>query len=257
MQRYAAEMGEQIGERAMLVEYGSGSSTKTRILLDHLPHAVAYVPVDISREHLFEVSRQLQQDYPGIEVLPIAADFTSPFRLPNPQTRPEHTTVYFPGSTIGNFKSRQAERLLRSVAVLSSPCGGLLIGIDLEKEVRTLELAYDDPAGVTAQFNLNLLHRMRNELGAEIDIGSFEHVARYNRPYSRIDIFIRSICDQTIVIDDEVVHCGAGELIHTEYSHKYTIARFAKLAARAGLALRGSWTDARQYFAVLNFVVEL
>ena len=239
----------------MLVEYGSGSSIKTRLLLDHLPEPVAYVPVDISRKHLLKVSAELQQDYPSIEVLPVAADFTTNFELPQPEKDYTHAAVYFPGSTIGNFQRHEAVQLLKSIAELCGRGGGLLIGIDLDKDPRVLELAYNDPAGITAAFNLNLLHRMRRELDATIDVRGFEHVALYNQDPTRIEIFLRCLGNQVIEIDGHSFEFSDEELIHTEYSHKYTIEGFAEIAAGVGLTLRRSWTDEKGYFAVLHFAV--
>ncbi len=253
--RYASEMGEQIGEGVMLIEYGSGSSSKTRLLLEHLPDPAAYVPVDISRKHLLGTAAALQRDYPHIEILPVAVDFTTEFDLPEPEGQYTHAAVYFPGSTIGNFSKPQAVELLASIARLCGRGGGLLIGIDLDKDPSILENAYDDDAGITAQFNLNLLHRIRDELGATIDVDQFDHVARYDQEHSRIEIFLRSLCDQTVVLDEIAFEFAEGELIHTEYSHKYTIEDFAQLAASAGLTLRKSWTDERGYFAVLHLAV--
>lgn len=256
MERHAAEMGQQIGEGVMLVEYGSGSSIKTRLLLDHLPDPVAYVPVDISRTHLSLVAAELQGDYPHLEVLPVAADFTTEFLLPTPERAFTHSAVYFPGSTIGNFEPREAERLLKSVASLCGRGGGLLIGIDLDKDPDTLKLAYDDPIGTTAEFNLNLLHRMQKELDATVDLDGFEHVAEYDSQKRRVELFLGSINDQEIVIEGESFEFSSGDRIHTEYSHKYTIEGFASLAAGAGLTLRRSWTDDLDYFAVLHFAVD-
>lgn len=255
MQRYASEMGQQIGEGVRLVEYGSGSSIKTRLLLDQLPSPVAYVPVDISREHLLDVADQLQDDYRAIEIRPVVADFTRPFDVPAPSELPTHTAVYFPGSTIGNFEECEAVSLLENIALLCGVGGGLLVGVDLEKEKAILELAYDDPAGVTADFNLNLLQRLKNELDADIDLDGFEHHAFYNEKLARIEIYIRSVKDQTVQIEGDVFSFVEGELIHTEYSHKYTVERFTSMAQRAGFDLRKSWTDDREYFAVLHLVV--
>jgi len=255
MQQYAREMGECLGEGVMLVEFGSGSSIKTRYLLDQLIEPVAYVPVDISREHLHESAGQIADDYPRIEVLPVCADFTKPFALPNPKTRPSHDAVYFPGSTIGNFQPSQAKLLLESIAHMCGEQGGLLIGVDLRKDPGVLERAYNDDQGFTAAFNLNLLHRMRKELGAKVDVDSFEHHAFYNEKEGRIEIYLRSRIDQTIRLDGQTVQMEAGELIHTEYSHKYTIEGFAKMAKEVGWTLRRWWTDENDYFAVLHLVV--
>ncbi|QDV45046.1 Histidine-specific methyltransferase EgtD [Stieleria neptunia] len=255
MNRYASEMGTQIDSGAMLVEYGSGSSIKTRILLDHLIDPVAYVPVDISHRHLQRVAERLRVDYPHLEILPVTADFTRPFSLPHSREPATHCAVYFPGSTIGNFEPAEAERLLRSISERCGSGGGLLIGIDLVKDVETLERAYNDDAGVTAAFNLNLLRRIRDELDADIDVQAFEHVAFYNHQASRIEIYIRSLKQQTIRIGETSFELDAGELIHTEYSHKYTIEGFSALAARAGLELHRSWTDDERLFAVLHLVV--
>ncbi|QDU77110.1 Histidine-specific methyltransferase EgtD [Bremerella volcania] len=255
MQRYAGEMGKCLGEGVMLVEFGSGSSIKTRYLLDHLIDPVAYVPVDISREHLRASAGQISGDYPNIKVHPVCADFTKPFSLPNPKRRPSHDAVYFPGSTIGNFQPSQAKQLLASIAHMCGEQGGLLIGIDLRKDREILERAYNDDQGITAEFNLNLLHRMRKELGATLDVNAFEHHAFYNAEKGRIEIYLRSQIDQTIRLDGQTVHVEAGELIHTEYSHKYTIDGFAQMAADVGWTLRRWWTDENDYFAVLHLVV--
>jgi dimethylhistidine N-methyltransferase len=256
MDRNAAEMGEQIGPGAMLVEYGSGSSVKTRALLDHLPEPVAYVPVDISHRHLHATAESLRSDYSEFEILPVTADFTQPFSLPESENEPTHVAVYFPGSTIGNFEPPRAIEVLRSIANLCGPGGGLLIGVDLVKPAEVLERAYDDRQGVTAEFNLNLLRRLRDELGADLDLDGFEHHVVFNHSKSRIEIYIRSNRDQHIEIDGRRFRCSEGELLHTEYSHKYTVERFAEMAAEAGLSLHKHWTDDRNYFAVCHFVVE-
>ena len=255
MQRYAREMGDCLGSGVRLVELGSGSSIKTRTLLNHLIDPVAYVPVDISREHLLASADQISHEYPQIEILPVCADFTKPFTLPDPKAKPSHSAVYFPGSTIGNFQPSAAKHLLHSMARMCGRQGGLLIGIDLQKEREILERAYNDDEGITAEFNLNLLHRMRKELGARLDVAAFEHHAFYNERQGRIEIYLRSRVDQTIRLDGQLVRLEEGELIHTEYSHKYTIDGFAQMAAEVGWTLRRSWTDARNYFAVLHLIV--
>jgi dimethylhistidine N-methyltransferase len=255
MQRCAREMGEQIGPGVMLVEYGSGSSIKTRILLDHLIDPVAYCPVDISRDHLLATARGLAADYPDIEILPVCADFTRPFVLPVPARRPTHAAVYFPGSTIGNFEPAEAKQLLAQIAPLCGEGGGLLIGIDLQKDTRIIEAAYNDREGVTDQFNRNILQRINRELGGDFAVEQFQHSAKYETKQQRVSISLVSRQDQTITIRDRSFRVRANEAIHTEYSHKYTIDGFAELAGQVGLELHRSWTDARQFFGVLHLVV--
>jgi dimethylhistidine N-methyltransferase len=251
MKEFSAEMCEQIGPGVMLVEYGSGSSTKTRLLLDHLPDPVAYVPVDISREHLHRSADALSQAFPHIEVLPVCADFTKEFRLPESTREPTHNAVYFPGSTIGNFTPTAAREILANIATLCGTGGGLLIGIDLQKDVAIIESAYNDGQGVTAEFNLNLLGRINRELNGDIEVDQFEHHAAYNAELGRVEISVVSQCQQTMTVGDRSFELAAGEAIRTECSHKYTIEGFAELASAVGLTLRRYWTDRRRRFAVL------
>jgi dimethylhistidine N-methyltransferase len=255
MDRYAAEMGQQIDAGARLVEYGSGSSIKTRILLDALPDPVAYVPVDISGEHLYQTAESLREDYPEIEILPVSADFTKRFSLPDPVQEPTHTAVYFPGSTIGNFKPDGVTHLLEGIAQMCGSGGGLLIGIDLQKDPSIIEAAYNDHLGVTAAFNLNLLHRINRELDADFAVDQFDHEAIYNPQKGRIEIYLVSRVDQDVTIQGHDFHFVAGERVHTEDSHKYTIDGFAAMALESDLELHRAWTDDNAYFAVLHLVV--
>lgn len=255
MEENAREIAAQVGKGVMLVEYGSGSSVKTRTLLDVLPEPAAYVPVDISRKHLQHTSHELARRYPSLEVLPVCADFTTEFDLPIPQCEPTHCAVYFPGSTIGNFGPQETDRLLSRIATLCGTGGGLVIGIDLQKDREVLEAAYNDSKGVTAEFNLNLLRRINDELDSDICLEQFRHVATYNAAMGRIEMFLQSLCDQTITLAGTTIGFESGELVCTEHSHKYTIDGFAGTAAKAGLALRKKWTDKEQRFAVLHFVV--
>jgi dimethylhistidine N-methyltransferase len=256
MHEFAGEMGAQIGGQVRLVEYGSGSSVKTRYLLDALPQPVAYVPVDISGEHLQQTAEELAADYPRIEILPVCADFTEPFELPLPARAATHTAVYFPGSTIGNFMPDRAAELLRRITMLCGRGGGLLIGIDLKKDIAQIEAAYDDALGVTAQFNLNLLRRINRELGGNVDLDQFQHRAVYNAELGRVEIDLVSRCRQSVTVAGEAFEFQRGEAIRTEYSHKYAIEEFAAIAATAGLYLHHQWTDARKNVAVLHLVVE-
>jgi dimethylhistidine N-methyltransferase len=256
MRRHTPEMADQIGPGAVLVEYGSGSSIKTRLLLKHLSNPAAYVPVDISRKHLSQTATRLGTSFPHIEVLPVCADFTEPFELPVSREKPTHSAVYFPGSTIGNYSPDGACALLGKIAPLCGTGGGLLIGIDLQKDVETIEAAYNDKRGVTADFNLNLLKRINRELGGNFDLSNFKHRARYNQELDRVEIFLVSQADQVVSLNGEPFQFNEREAICTEYSHKYTIDGFAVMAADVGLKLRRVWTGERAFFGVLHFTID-
>lgn len=251
LRQHAAEIAEAIGPRAMIIEPGSGSSVKTQILLDRSIDPCAYVPVDISREHLCDTAEALSQRYPKLPVLPVSADFTMPFDLPKPPRTPRRRVVFFPGSTIGNFSSDGALELLRQMAELCGRDGVLIIGIDLKKDPRVLEAAYDDGEGVTAQFNLNILWRINRELEADFDLEQFEHLAKYNAAKGRVEIFLVSRREQCVTIGDQEFEFAEGELICTEHSHKYNVEEFAEMAQAAGFELSDQWSDTRRYFAVL------
>lgn len=256
MEAHVAEMGAQIGSGVMLVEFGSGSSTKTRILLDHLEAPVAYVPLDISEEHLLKTATALRKSYPDLEILPVVADFTERFELPVSSRARTHAAVYFPGSTIGNFTPPESHQILGTIAGILGEHGGLLIGIDLQKDPGVIEAAYNDAQGITGEFNLNLLVRANRELGANFEIERFAHQAVYNEAMGRVELFLVSRDHQTVTLDSREFEFRAGELILTEYSHKYTVAGFAGLAAEAGFSLHKSWTDRERLFAVLYLVLE-
>ena len=250
MDAHAEAMAQTLGPRACLVEYGSGSSLKTRILLDHLDDLAAYVPVDISKEHLVESANDLATDYPPLAVQPVCADYTTAFALPEPPVPAARTVGYYPGSTIGNFRRHDARAFLTHVAETVGPDGGLLIGVDLRKDVDVLTAAYDDAEGVTAAFNLNLLRRMNRELNATFDPDTFEHYAVWNETRGCVESHLRSTVAQTVTVAGESVSFEAGETLHTEDSHKYTLDGFAALAAEAGFEVDTVWTDERSYFSV-------
>jgi dimethylhistidine N-methyltransferase len=250
LQQHAGEMADLLGSDCALVEYGSGSGRKTRLLLDHLKDAHSYVPVDISREHLNRTAAQIARDYPHIAVTPLCADFARPFALPWAVRDASRRAVYFSGSTIGNFLPDEATRLLAHVAELVGPGGGLLIGVDLKKERHILEPAYDDARGVTAAFNLNLLARINRELGADFALKRFRHRAFYNEADGRIEMHLVSLAEQTVRLAGHCFALAEGETICTEYSHKYNLAGFRTLAAAAKLEVRRVWTDAEGLFSV-------
>ena len=250
MRQHAESMAEAIGPRVRLVEYGSGSSLKTRILLDHLDDLASYVPVDISKEHLAESANELAAEYPSIPIQPVCADYTTDFDLPEPPFPPARTVGYYPGSTIGNFRRGEARRFLGLIADLVGPEGGLLIGVDLKKDIDVMTAAYDDSEGVTAAFNKNLLRRMNRELDATFDLDAFEHDVRWNEERGCIESHLRSTKNQTVTVAGERFSFEKGETIHTEDSHKYTLDGFAELAGETGFQVDTVWTDEREYFSV-------
>jgi dimethylhistidine N-methyltransferase len=250
MQDNIGEIADLIGEQASLIEFGSGSSTKIRVLLDHLKSLAVYVPVDISEEHLVAAAENLKADYPDLEILPVVADFMQPFDLPSPTIMPVKNVVFFPGSTIGNFPEDAALDLLKVMYHEAGAGGALLIGVDLQKDPVILEAAYNDSQGVTAEFNLNMLRHINREYGANFDLDAFEHRAEYNQEQGRIEIRLDSTSDQLIQLGDEEIEIAAGEAILTEYSHKYTLEGFAALAREAGFRVRRAWTDRNRLFSV-------
>ncbi len=250
MERSVGEMSAWMGPQTRLIEFGSGNSVKTRILLDSLDQLAVYMPVDISRSHLGSVSSQLAVDYPGIEVVPLAADYLSAFTLPVASAPFRRTIAYFPGSTVGNMNDAEAESFLKKIGDLVGEDGALLMGMDLVKDPVILEAAYDDRAGVTAKFNLNLLERMRRQLGAQVVSANFSHFVLYNSTLERIEMYVRSNCQQTIIVGDHVFSVKKDELIHTENCHKYSPEKALGLAARGGFSVRKMWYDSNQYFSV-------
>lgn len=248
--RFAAEMAACIGDGALLLEPGSGSSGKTRLLLDALPRLAAYVPVDISRTHLMEAAQAVAAAYPRVEVLPVCADFTQPFALPRPRRPPARVVTFFPGSTLGNFDPPDAVRLLELMRSTAGPDGGLLLGFDLVKDSAILERAYNDAAGVTAAFNLNLLVRLNRELGADFEPAGFRHEAVWVAARNRIEMRLVSVREQLVRIGGESVRFTAGERLVTEHCHKYTSESFASQTRAAGWTARRAWTDARSYFSL-------
>lgn len=254
MQDNIGEIASLVGKQASLIEFGSGSSLKTRVLLDHLDELAAYVPVDISEDHLLESAKQIREEFPGLDVLPVVADFTQPFQLPDPKVMPVRNIVYFPGSTIGNFTHDEAEDLLRVMHGEAGAGGALLIGVDLQKDPAIIERAYNDSAGVTAEFNRNMLRHLNREFGADFDVDAFTHSAEYNKEKGRIEIRLVSERDQQFRLGDEAFSIGEDEAILTEYSHKYTLEGFAAMAGTAGFRVARVWMDAERLFSVQYLV---
>ena len=250
MREHVDDMAALIGAQASLIEYGSGSSLKTRILLEHLDDLAAYVPVDISEEHLYASAQKIRGEFPDLAVHPVVADFTRPFELPTPAIMPVKNVVYFPGSTIGNFEYADAMELLRVMFGEAGAGGALLIGLDLQKDPAIIDRAYNDAKGVTAEFNLNMLRHLNREHGANFDLDAFEHRAEYDEEQGRVVLELVSQKEQTVEIGDTEIEIADGEAILTEYSHKYTLDGFARMAHDAGFEVLEVWTDPDELFSV-------
>jgi L-histidine N-alpha-methyltransferase len=250
MQMHIDEIVGLVGPQASLIEFGSGSSQKTRMLLEKFDRLAAYVPVDISRDHLLSAAESLATDFPTVEVWPVLADFTQPFQLPNPRVMPLRNIVYFPGSTIGNFSPKKAHSLLQVMHVEAGKDGALLIGVDLQKDTAIIERAYNDEAGVTAEFNLNMLSRINQEFGANFNLNLFKHSAIYNEKYDRVELNLISECEQIVRIGGQSFHFDKGEALLTEHSHKYTLEKFCDMADSAGFVVHKVWTDPEQLFSI-------
>ena len=250
MRRHLPEMARHVGPCPNVIEFGIGSGLKTRLLLEALDQPTAFVPVDISEEHLAETVRDLQAVFPDIEMLPVATDFTRPFPVPASSRPSDRNLVYFPGSTIGNFEPGQAIDLLRVMHDQAGPGGCLLIGADLQKDPAVLERAYNDSSGITAQFNLNMLRRLNREYGADFDEGVFRHQAVYNADDGRIEMHLVSLRDQQVTIAGRRFALARGETICTEYSYKYTLPGFAEMARQAGFTVKKVWTDEKGWFSL-------
>ena len=239
-----------LGERCLLIEYGSGSSLKTRVLLDHKRDLAGYVPIDISRGHLLQSAASLRERYPLLAVLPVCADYTGDYQLPAPEGAVGRRVVFFPGSTIGNLEPAEASSFLKHIARICGRGGGILIGVDLHKDARTIELAYDDPGGISAAFALNLLERMNRELGSDFDLKRFGYDSSYDEVEQRVVMAVESLEDQVVRLGGQEIELEEGERIRTEYSYKFTLDGFRKLAAEADLEVERVWTDPQNLFSV-------
>ena len=253
MQDNIDEMAAVLGTDVLLIEYGSGNSTKTRLLLNHLDKLVAYVPVDISRQYLLKAAEGIRADYPRMEVLPVCADYTEEFDLPRIR-RCYQRVVYFPGSTIGNFAPYEAQRFLKHIAAVVDEDGGLLIGVDLKKDAAILNRAYNDAEGLTAVFNLNLLERINRELKADFKHQHFAHRAFYNETEGRVEMHLISLKKQKVHLNGSVISFKQDESIWTESSYKYSLDEFAQLAAEAGFETRCVWVDNNKWFSIQYLV---
>jgi dimethylhistidine N-methyltransferase len=255
LDRNRAEIASHLGPNIELIGLGTGAGTKTRILIEALETPAVYIPVDISEKQLRESTANFRKIFPDLEILPVCADYLQPVVLPSPHHKPARNVVYFPGSTIGNFEPDEAVQFLRRVANVCRENGGLLIGADLKKAGDVLEAAYNDRAGVTAQFNLNLLERVNRELGADFDLDQWRHRAIYNSDAGRIEMYLISESDQFVHLDEQRFHFRRAEKIVTEFSYKYSPEEFSALAGKAEFEFAQMWTDDARLFGVFYFVV--
>lgn len=248
--RVLPQIAAHAGPRVRVVEYGSGSGRKTRLLLQALEDVVAYTPVEISRTALLDSVRALAVDFPAIEMLPVCADFTALPALPPPRRAARRTLLFFPGSTLGNFTEAAAVSILHGMRQAMGPDGLALIGIDLDKDPALIEAAYNDAAGVTADFTLNLLVRLNREIGSDFDLAGFAHRARYVVPWRRIETSLVSRRAQVVHVAGQAFAFARDEAMHVEYSHKYDDAQFAAMAAAAGLRVAAAWDAPARMFGL-------
>lgn len=250
MREHAADMAGCLGPDSVLIEFGSGSSRKTRVLIEAL-RPFAYVPIDIAAGAVQESGHALAASYPDMQVVAVCADYSRPFVLPDiAAAGARRRAIYFPGSTIGNFTVPEATAFLRQALALAQPGGAMLVGVDLKKDHALLNAAYDDAKGVTAEFNLNLLARMNRELAADFDVHRFRHRAFYEPELGRIEMHLESLCHQRVMVDGRAFEFDAGETIHTENSYKYSVDEFRALAREAGFEPARCWTDPAHLFSV-------
>lgn len=245
---HAAEIADNIGKECLFIELGSGSSQKVRLLLDAL-RPCAYMPLDISKDHLLRAAQAVADDYPWLAVHAACCDFSRTFELPYCPPGVQRV-AFFPGSSLGNFEPLDALVLLRRIAKMVGPKGGLLIGLDLKKDPNILHAAYNDAQGVTAQFNLNLLARINRELHANFQLHQFEHRAFYNDVLGRVEMHLVSACHQQVTVGRYRFFFKEGESVHTENSYKYQSCEFQNLANRAGFNAVALWTDPQELFSV-------
>ncbi len=251
LERALPEIAAFAGPDARVVELGSGSGRKTRLLLRALDRPAAYTPVDISRAQLAELAVELAAEFPDLQVSPVAADYTRDFHLPPRLARHGRTLAFFPGSTIGNFEPDQALDFLRRTRAIVGDDGAFLVGVDFVKDIRTLERAYNDPEGVTAAFNLNMLTHVNRILGTDFHVARFRHAAIFDARASRIEMRLISFYAQLVRVPGEApIFFRPGEHIVTEHSYKYEPSAFTALAARAGFRVQRLWTDPRQWFGL-------
>lgn len=255
-EKYKEEIRELVGRNALVIEYGSGGSQKIRLLLNMLDKPLAYMPIDISKDYLFADAKELSKDYPDLEIIAVCADYTKALKLPEVDVNFAKKVVFFPGSTIGNLDHKDAEKLLINTSNMLNQGDGLLIGVDLKKDIKILNAAYNDKKGITAEFNLNLLVRINSNLNANFDLSNFSHKAFYNEKDGCIEMHILSLKNQVVNIDNIEIKIEEKENIHTENSYKYEIKEFQDLAKKANFVPTKVWTDPSKLFSVHYLLVK-
>jgi dimethylhistidine N-methyltransferase len=254
LKNHAEEMAGWLGEKVILIEPGCGNCRKVQFLLENLVAPLAYVALDISGDFLKKTASALQDKFPHIPIYPVVSDYTKGLTIPRALANSSRKkAIFFPGSTIGNLHPHEAKKLLSEMAKVVQQGGGLLIGVDLKKDASTLERAYDDSLGVTAEFNYNLIDRLNREFHAGLDREHFRYVATYNSQKGRVEMFLRSLIPQTIQLGKQSITLKKGELIHTENSYKYTPEEFIHLAGKSGFDFQTRWTDEQNRFCVYYF----
>ena len=255
MEENIDEIVSLFDEQTLFIEFGSGSSLKTRLVLSNLDRLGAYIPIDISEDHLIKTAEKLRSEFPKIEIIPLAADYTETISLPATDKHITKKIAYFPGSTIGNFSRKNAKDFLGKVAGICGKNGGLIIGVDLKKDIEILEAAYNDKEGITAEFNLNILNNLNNNFDFNFNLENFEHNAVFNNEEGRIEMRLVSLEDQTVSSNGKSFQMIKNENIITEYSHKFTKQEFAELASD-NFDVSKVWTDEKNYFSVQYLTVK-
>lgn len=249
LQQHCSDIGDQIGENSLIIEYGSGSSQKICLLLDSLKKPLAYMPIDISREHMLFASKTIADKYPYLKVLAVCADYTTDMLVPDYTISSfQKKVIFFPGTTIGNLEPQEVIQLLKRSAAIVGSGGGMLIGFDMKKDPQILHAAYNDSKGVTAAFNMNLLARINRELNADFDLNKFAHYAFFNLNQSRIEMHLVSLVEQAVTISDQSFRFSEGESIHTENSYKFSLQDIKDLSERTDFKLSKFWTDLESRF---------
>ena len=248
LKSFGAEIAQVIGPRCEIVEFGSGMNEKTLILLETLQQPSAYIPMDISLAPLLELAREIARRFPQIKVLPVCADYNHELQLPTTEGS-QRSVVYFPGSTIGNFEVGEAVAFMRRCRELVGLSGGMLVGVDLRKDRSIIQPAYDDSAGVTREFGMNVLHRLARDFHTKVPLENFHHISPYNEEEGRIESYVVCDRDTVLTLNGEQIAIAAGERILTEYSYKFSLEQFAALAEQAGFRVDQVWTDPRGWFS--------